>query len=190
MKKVKIENNAFVYPMPMVLVGTRVQNKANFMAVGWVARVNFNPPMIAVALGKTHYTNEGIHREKTFSVNVPSRELIEKVDYCGLVSGKKTDKSQIFEIFYGEMPNTPMAQDCPLCMECKLVQAVDLPSNTLFIGQIMGTYTEEKYLTDGKPDIIKINPFTLTMPDNQYWAVGQNAGKAWEIGKNYKGGKG
>ena len=88
------------------------------------------------------------------------------------------------------MPNTPMAQDCPLCMECKLVQAVDLPSNTLFIGQIVGTYTEEKYLTDGKPDIIKINPFTLTMPDNLYWAVGQNAGKAWEIGKNYKGGKG
>jgi flavin reductase (DIM6/NTAB) family NADH-FMN oxidoreductase RutF len=85
MKKVKIENNAFVYPMPMVLVGARVENKANFMAVGWVSRVNFNPPMISVALGKTHYTNEGIHREKTFSVNIPSMELIEKVDYCGLV---------------------------------------------------------------------------------------------------------
>jgi flavin reductase (DIM6/NTAB) family NADH-FMN oxidoreductase RutF len=190
MKKVKIENNAFVYPMPMVLVGAWVENKANFMAVGWVSRVNFNPPMIAVALGKTHYTNEGIHREKIFSVNIPSMELIEKVDYCGLVSGKKTDKSQIFEIFYGEMSNAPMVQDCPLCMECKLIQAVDLRSNTLFIGQIMGTYTEEKYLTDGKPDIVKINPFTLTMPDNHYWAVGQNAGKAWGIGKNYKGGKG
>ena len=51
MEKVKIENNAFVYPMPMVLVGAMVEYRANFMAVGWVARVNFNPLMIAVALG-------------------------------------------------------------------------------------------------------------------------------------------
>lgn len=189
MEKIKIENNAFVYPMPMVLVGAMVENKANFMAVGWVARVNFNPPMIAVSLGKTHYTNEGIHQQKTFSVNVPNRELIEKVDYCGLVSGRKVDKSQIFEVFYGGLPNTPMVRECPLGMECRLVEAVDLPSNTLFIGQILGTYTEEKYLTDGTPDMAKINPFTLTMPDNHYWGVGENVGKAWGMGRNFKGGR-
>ncbi|HVO65520.1 MAG TPA: flavin reductase, partial [Syntrophales bacterium] len=68
MKKIKIRKNNFVYPMPMVLVGTVVDDRANFMAVGWVSRVNFNPPMIAVALGKYHYTNAGIHKNKTFSV--------------------------------------------------------------------------------------------------------------------------
>ena len=186
MDKIKIENNAFVYPMPMVLAGALVDDKPNFMAVGWVARVNFQPPMIGVALGKTHYTNEGIHKNQAFSVNVPGMDLIEKVDYCGLVTGKKTDKSKIFEVSYGELPQAPMIRECPLCMECRLVQEVDLPSNTLFIGQIVGAYTEEKYLTDGKPDILKINPFTLTMPDNRYWAVGQNAGKAWGMGKNFK----
>ena len=189
MDKIKIENNAFVYPMPMVLAGAMVDDKPNFMAVGWVVRVNFNPPMIGISLGKTHYSNEGIHQNKAFSVNVPGLDLIEKVDYCGLVTGKKADKSRIFNVFYGELKNAPMIQECPLCMECKLDQAVDLPSNTLFIGQIKGAYTEEKYLTDGKPDILKINPFTLTMPDNRYWMVGQNVGKAWGIGKNLKGGK-
>jgi len=190
MEKIKIENNAFVYPMPMVLVGATVENRANFMAVAWVSRVNFNPPMIAVALGKTHQTNEGIHQQKTFSVNIPGMESIEKVDYCGLVSGRKTDKSQIFGVFYGELTTAPMVQECPLCLECKLVQAVDLLSNTLFIGQIVGAYTEERYLTEGKPDILKINPFTLTMPDNRYWSVGKNMGQAWGIGKNFKGAKG
>jgi flavin reductase (DIM6/NTAB) family NADH-FMN oxidoreductase RutF len=71
-------------------------------------------------------------------------------------------------------------------MECKLVNPVDLPTNTLFIGEIFGTYTEERFLTDGKPDIHKIVPFTLTMPDNNYWGVGNHAGKAWSIGKNLK----
>ena len=70
-------------------------------------------------------------------------------------------------------------------MECKLVKAVDLPSNALFICEIVGAYTEEQYLTDGQPDIRKINPSTLTMPDNNYWTVGDHVGEAWGIGRNF-----
>jgi flavin reductase (DIM6/NTAB) family NADH-FMN oxidoreductase RutF len=55
MAKIEIEENAFPYPMPMVVLGTLVNGRPNFMAVGWVTRVNYQPPMIAVALGKSHY---------------------------------------------------------------------------------------------------------------------------------------
>jgi flavin reductase (DIM6/NTAB) family NADH-FMN oxidoreductase RutF len=183
MSRIKISNNAFVYPMPMILAGTTIEGKPNFMAVGWVARVNHQPPMIGIALGKTHYTNVGIHRNKSFSVNVPGMDLIQEVDFCGLVSGKKTDKSHLFEVFQGELSNAPMISRCPVCMGCKLVQMVDLPSNELFIGEIVEAYADELVLTNGSPDISKINPFTLTMPDNNYWKVGSNAGKAWSIGQ-------
>jgi len=47
-------------------------------------------------------------------------------------------------------------------------------------------YADEQCLTDGKPDIKKMDPFTLTMPDSQYWAVGPLIGRAWNIGKEYK----
>jgi hypothetical protein len=32
----------------------------------------------------------------------------------------------------------------------------------------------------------KINPLLLTIPDNQYWKVGEEAGKAWKIGRKLK----
>jgi flavin reductase (DIM6/NTAB) family NADH-FMN oxidoreductase RutF len=185
MGKIKIDNNAFVYPMPMVLVGSVVKGKANFMAVGWVSRVNFKPPMIGVALGP-HYTNKGIEEQKAFSVNIPGIAMIEKTDYCGLVSGSNTDKSGIFEVFYGDLKAAPLIKECPVCIACKVYDEVKLPFNTLFIGEIVEVYSEERYLTDGKPDIKKINPFTLTMPDNNYWEVGNNVGKAWNIGKKIK----
>ena len=153
MEKIKLDKNAFLYPMPMVLVGAIVAGRANFMAVGWVSLVNFNPPMMAVALGKFHYTNAGIQENKAFSVNIPGIASMEKVDYCGIVSGEKTDKSKIFDVFYGELAPAPMIRECPLSLECKLVNAVDLPTNSLFIGEIVGAYSEERYLTEGKPDI-------------------------------------
>ncbi len=189
MEKVKIENNVNVFPMSVVLVGALVENKPNFMAVAWVTRVHLDPPMIAASLRKIHYTNEGINQKRSFSVNIPGVDLVEKVDYCGLFSGKKADKSQIFEVFYGELSTAPMVRECPLCMECKLVQTVDLPNNDLFIGEIVGAYTEERFLTEGKLDTLKINPFTLSVPDNKYWSIGQNVGKAWGTGKNFKAGK-
>jgi flavin reductase (DIM6/NTAB) family NADH-FMN oxidoreductase RutF len=186
MAKVTIDRNAFTYPMSMVIVGTLVNNRPNFMAVGWVTRVNFKPPMIAIALGKTHYTNSGIHASGIFSVNIPGIDLLEKVDYCGIVSGKTADKSSLFKVVPGKETGTPMVDDCPVCMECKLTKVVDLPTNEIFIGEIVGAYANAECCSDGKPDIKKMRPFTLTMPDNQYWEVGDNAGSAWSIGKNFK----
>jgi flavin reductase (DIM6/NTAB) family NADH-FMN oxidoreductase RutF len=186
MGKIAIDENAFTYPMPMVLVGTFVNERPNFMAAGWVTRVNFRPPMIAVALGKSHYTNGGIHASGAFSVNIPNIDLMEKVDYCGIVSGNQEDKSTLFKVIPGKTTGAPMIDDCPLCMECRLANILDLPTNEVFIGEIVGAYANAECCSDGKPDIRKIRPFTLTMPDNRYWEVGGNAGKAWSIGKNVK----
>jgi flavin reductase (DIM6/NTAB) family NADH-FMN oxidoreductase RutF len=70
MEKIKIDSGAaFLYPMSIVLVGSVVEGKANFMAVGWVSRVNINHPLFAIALGP-HHTNRGIDENKEFSINI------------------------------------------------------------------------------------------------------------------------
>jgi flavin reductase (DIM6/NTAB) family NADH-FMN oxidoreductase RutF len=186
MAKIEIEENAFPYPMPMVVLGTLVNGRPNFMAVGWVTRVNYRPPMIAVALGKSHYTNGGIHESGAFSINIPGVDLMEKVDYCGIVSGKKVDKSTLFNVLRGQKTGAPMIEECPISMECKLKTVLDLPTNEVFVGEIVGAYANADFCSDGNPDIEKIRPFTLTMPDNRYWEVGRSAGKAWSIGKRIK----
>lgn len=186
MKKIKIDSRAaFLYPMPMVIVGSVVEGKANFMAVGWVSRVNFKPPLFGIALGP-HHTNKGIDENREFSINIPDVSLIDQTDYCGLVSGSKTDKSGIFSVFYGDLDKAPLIEECPVCISLSLFDSVKLPSNTLYIGEPKEVFSEEKYMTDQAPDIKKVNPFTLTMPDNHYWSVGDNLGKAWSIGKSLR----
>ncbi|MDD1681916.1 MAG: flavin reductase family protein [Methanoregula sp.] len=182
MDKIPVGPNFFI-PMPVVLVGTQVAGKANFMTVGWCARANANPPMIACGIGNHHYTPKGMKESKTFSVNIPSSDLLEKTDYCGLVSGEKTDKSKVFEVFYGSLKTAPMIRECPVSLECRLVQIVPLPTNSLYIGEIMEVYADGRVIKDKKPDFPGIDPLFLTMPDNRYWTLGKYAGNAWSAGK-------
>ena len=186
MDKINLGSTIPAYPMAVSLVGAHVDGKPNFLAVAWFTMVSYQPPRIAIALGKGHHTNPGIKENKGFSVCLPSEDMVEVTDYCGIVSGKKTDKSKIFDLFYGELQTAPMIKACPLNMECKLVETVDSSMNEIFIGEIMGTYTEEDYMTDGKLDFKKMKPLILSQPDTTYWSLGKTVAKAWNIGKGYK----
>jgi flavin reductase (DIM6/NTAB) family NADH-FMN oxidoreductase RutF len=183
MEKRTIKKDLFCLPWTQTILGTHYEGRVNFMALDWLTRVNYQPPMLGICVNKVHASNAAIRDTGEFSVNVPSTDMVEITDYTGLVSGKKVDKSRLFDVFYGELKAAPMIKTCPLSMECKVVQTVELPTNTFFVGEIINIYSEDQFLTDGEPDVKKINPFVLTMPDNRFWSIGECIGKAWSAGK-------
>lgn len=186
MEKMKIGAKTFLYPMPLVLVGANVQGKPNYITVAYCGIVHHLPAMLSIALGKSHYSNAGIKKNSTFSVNIPSEDMAVITDYCGLYSGKSIDKSELFTTFYGTLKNAPMIKECPLNLECKVIEILDYNgTNEIFIGEIVETYTEDTFLTDGLPDIHKLKPIVFSMHDNNYWKVGEHLGTAWTIGKSF-----
>ncbi len=187
MEKISIEPRTFLYPMPVVLVGANVNGKPTYTTIAYCGIVQHKPPMISIASNKGHYANSGIKENRTFSINIPSQEMVEVTDYIGLNSGKTVDKSILFENFYGELKTAPMARECPLNLECSLIQTVNVSGgNDIFIGEIVRAYAEEKYIANGLPDISKIKPIIFSMHDNNYWKLGGHLGRAWSIGKGYR----
>jgi len=186
MKKIKIGAKIPKYPMPTALVGANIDNKPNFLTVVWFSMVNFQPPIIAVVLNKKHYTNKGIKKNNTFSVNFPSADMVKITDYCSIVSGHEANKSKFFKTFYGTLKTAPMIKECPLTLECKLVETIAFATHEIFLGEIIETYTEERYLTNEVLDIKKINPIIYTAYDNKYWKLGDYIGQAMHIGKGFK----
>jgi len=186
MSKIKLTPNVSPFPMPVAIVGALVKNRPNFMTVAWFNRLHGKPPIWGIAFGKKQYTLEGIRENKTFSINIPNVNLVKKVDHCGIVSGRKVDKSKLFTVFYGELQSVPMVQECPLSLECRLYDIIELPEITLVLGEVITAYTEEQYMSKGKLDSRKINPFTFSQPDNKYWALGDMIADAFAIGKIFK----
>jgi flavin reductase (DIM6/NTAB) family NADH-FMN oxidoreductase RutF len=177
----------FLYPQPVVLVGANVKGKPNYLVVTYCGIIQHVPSMIVVALDRTHYTNIGVKENGTFSVNIPSADMVKSADYCGLYSGKRFDKSSIYETFYGKLGTAPMIKKCPINLECKRIQHLDFGGiDEIFIGEIIEAYTEKKFLTNGLLDIKKIKPILFTIQDNGYWQVGDYLAKAYSVGKDYK----
>jgi flavin reductase (DIM6/NTAB) family NADH-FMN oxidoreductase RutF len=182
--KIELGAKNCLYPLPTVLVGALVNGKPNFTTIAHVGIMDLNS--VSLGMNKIHFSNAGIKENKTFSINIPSAKLVKEVDYCGLVSGKTTDKAALFQTFYGKLKTAPMIAECSVNMECELLQTVDFPSHDIFIGKVADTFTDESVLTNGSVDLEKLQPILFTMSNQSYYGIGKKIGKAWNIGKNLK----
>jgi flavin reductase (DIM6/NTAB) family NADH-FMN oxidoreductase RutF len=174
--KVKLGAKNCLYPLPTTLVGANVNGKPNFITMAHVGIADVGS--ISMGMHKSHYSNIGIRVNQTFSVNIPSIEMVKETDYCGLVSGKNVDKSMVFEVFYGKLETAPMIKACPINMECRLIHTVDLPNHDVFIGEVIETYCDEKCLKDEVVDFSKVQPILFVMNDRSYWKLGEQFAKA------------
>jgi flavin reductase (DIM6/NTAB) family NADH-FMN oxidoreductase RutF len=187
--KTKLGPVNVMYPTPMVLIGAEVGGRPNFITIAHVGIATVGTPnCVTFGLGKIHYTNQGIKDNGVFSVNIPSEDLVVETDYCGLVTGKNTDKSQVFELFYGDLKAAPLIARCRLNMECRLYDVVDFPSHDLFIGEIIETHADPAVLTEGAVDLTKLKPLLFDMATRSYIGAGPHVARAWNVGKQLKKG--
>jgi flavin reductase (DIM6/NTAB) family NADH-FMN oxidoreductase RutF len=185
MAKIQVTANRWMYPRPTLLVGSNIDGKANFMAVGGGGVANAEPPMIGIPIRHHQYTLKGIYQNLTFSVNIPSVDLVKETDYCGIISGAKVDKVKVcgFKIFYGVLETAPLIEQCPINLECKVVHILNLGTHAFVIGEVKGSHVSEECLSDGKPDVKKIKPMIFNLESSEYASFGEVIGKAWSVGK-------
>jgi len=177
-----------LYPSLTTIVGAEVDGKPNFLAIAHVGIMNHGQPQyLSVGINKAHYTNAGIHEHREFSICIPGEDLLVETDYVGLVSGRNTDKSGLFELFRGELAHAPLIKACPVCMELRLREVVDFEAHEVFIGEIVATHAHEAVLRpDGTIDIARVRPLLFDMASVKYWSLGAELGQCWGAGKALK----
>ena len=186
MKK-RLEPVNVLYPTPTVLVGAVVNGHPNFITIAHIGIVNHaRPHLVSLSMNKAHYTNAGIKENKAFSINIPSENMIAETDYVGLVSGKKVDKSTLFDLFHGGLENAPMITRCPVNMACRLHDIYDTPTYDLIIGEIVETYADESVLDDDTVDISRVKPLLFDMSSKKYWSLGTELADCWRVGMALK----
>jgi flavin reductase (DIM6/NTAB) family NADH-FMN oxidoreductase RutF len=144
-------------------VGANVEQRPNYLVIGYMSPFDFGR-YIFFSIYKKRFTRIGIHENRTFSVNIPSEDLLRKTNLCGSKSGRNYDKSTIFDSFYGDLRTAPMIRECPINMECEVAEILDYPENDGIIGRVVRSYADPKILKSGKLDMRKVHPIL--------WAIG------------------
>ena len=168
-----------LYPAPVVLVSStdNTGKHSNIVTVAWCGIVCSNPPMLSVSLRPSRHSNKLIRDTGDFVVNIPSKDILRKVDMCGIVSGKGTDKFKLCS--FTARPSTkirsPIINECPVNIECKLKSVANLGVHDIFIGEILAVHVDDAIINkDGGIDYEKAAPFVYTQ--GEYWDLGKKIG--------------
>jgi len=86
------------YPEQLVIAIAKDRHgKANPVTLGWTMIASGNPPMMAIAVAKKHYSIEAITHSECFTVAFPSAEMTDAAMFFGSRSGREVDKFAEFE---------------------------------------------------------------------------------------------
>ncbi len=165
--KIMQKPSPVLFPVPTVLVTSMLAGGTpNIITVAWTGIMNSVPPILYVGLDTNRYSNKLIKESGEFVVNIPTAAQAKVVDFCGMVSGEKVDKFK--ETGLTTTPatyiKTPLISECPVNLECKVRQTVNLGSHDAFIAEILAVHYNEDVLNEmGRPDVNLIKPYSYSL---------------------------
>ncbi|MEW5869830.1 MAG: flavin reductase family protein [Chloroflexota bacterium] len=188
--KIKLGAIPYIYPVPIILAGAKVNGKPNFETVGDVGLMGINPPIVFISSGATHYTNQGILEHGTFSINFPTTTMLALVDYCGQTSGRDVDKGALFEVFYGELESAPMIAECPVNLECRVLKEFSIQHRQIFVGEVVQAHVNETLVSEQDSrhsiaDLTRLDPILYAL-DNRYYRIGSAIGIGYREAQKLK----
>jgi flavin reductase (DIM6/NTAB) family NADH-FMN oxidoreductase RutF len=112
--------------------------------------------MLAVSIRPSRYSHTLIQAYGEFVVNIPRGEMEVLTDYVGVTTGQSEDKWKARGLtpIPSQVVAPPLIDECPVNLECRVVQSIMLPSHTMFIGQVVAMHAWEEVLGEsGEVDL-------------------------------------
>ncbi|MBQ6386515.1 MAG: flavin reductase [Lachnospiraceae bacterium] len=179
-----------LYPLPAVLVTTRDRDgRDNVLTVAWAGTVNTNPPMLSISVRKNRFSCAALMDTGVFVVNLTTEALAHAADYCGVKSGRDTDKFKDEHLTKEEAAeiDCPMIAESPVNIECRVTETKDLGSHIMFLSEVVSVHADTACMdADGRFDLARAKPIVYSHGD--YMTLGRPIGHfGWSVKKGAAG---
>jgi flavin reductase (DIM6/NTAB) family NADH-FMN oxidoreductase RutF len=167
-----------LYPVPVVMVTCADSDgKPNIITLAWAGTINSEPPMLSISVRKERYSYGMIKDRGEFAVNLPTQKLSFATDLCGVKSGRDIDKFTIAGLTQekASLISVPIIKECPVSLECKVRNIVELGTHDMFISDIVAVDVDEALLDEnGKLRLEKAG--FICYSHGNYWTLGKSLG--------------
>lgn len=175
--KIDLPNQLGVAPSPVALVSLGDMQNSNIATIGWSGIINSEPMMVYVSIRPSRFSNEIITRTREFVINLPDEKLVKQADFCGTKSGREVNKFEFCGLTKkrGSKISVPYIEECPINLECKVVDIQKFASHEMFVAQVVCTHCDDRILDENKQvDFAKAN--LLTFAGKKYFAGNREVG--------------
>lgn len=176
-----------LFPMPCPLVVGGTIEAADALAVAWINVVSSTPATVAMGLRRTRRTLEFIRATGEFTVNVPTTSQAAVVDFCGITTGRKTDKfaETGLTLEPASQVSAPLIAECPYNMECRVTTEVEVGEYVVVFGEVLETHAEESILREGTDlvDMDALDPLVYCAGVREYRGLGPKVADAFKVGR-------
>lgn len=165
-EKARWKPGNMLYPVPAVLVtAADREGNSNIITIAWTGTVCTNPPMVYISVRPERYSYSMIRETGEFVINLATEKLAFAADYCGVRSGRDTDKWK--DTGLTKMPSStvrvPMIAESPISIECRVTEIRELGSHHMFLAQVEAVNVDEKWLDPGgKLELCRAKPLVYS----------------------------
>ncbi len=175
-------------PLPVLVIGTFDKDGVpNAMNAAWGSIADTG--LVDINLDKDRKTVENLLEKKCFTVAFATVQNMEESDYFGIVHGYGFNKVAKAGMAWEKAPNVdaPVIKGYPMVLECTVthVSEEDIDGYRVF-GRIENVLADESVLTDGKPDLTKMDLIMYDPVTLNYLSMGKVVGKAFSAGNRFK----
>lgn len=177
MTKVSWKPGTMLFPLPPVMVTCGSMEKPNVLTIAWTGIINSEPPMTYISVRPSRYSHKLIKESGEFVINISTLELAKACDYCGVKSGKNTNKFQDMELEIEPCSkvSVPMLKKAPVCLECKVVDSKVYGTHEMFTAEIVNVNIDDQYLEeDNRLALEKAG--LLVFAHGRYYTMGRDLG--------------
>ena len=178
MGKRQFKPGNLLYPVPTVLVSAADKDgNSNLITVAWAGTICSDPPMLSISVRPERYSYHMIRETGEFVVNLTTEELVRAVDFCGVKSGRDTDKWKETGLTpeKASVVNVPLVRQSPVNLECRVLRVEELGSHHMFIAQVVAVDVDEKYM-DEKDQFHLSAAKPLAYSHGRYYGLGECLG--------------
>lgn len=114
----------------------------------------YQPAMVYISVRPQRYSYDLLRDSGEFVINLTTEKLLRAADWCGVKSGRDTDKWKEMHLTPGRASRldwAPVIEEAPVNIECRVTEVKELGSHHMFLARVEAVQADKDYMdADGR----------------------------------------
>lgn len=168
-----------LYPVPAVMISCgKKGEQPNIITVAWAGTICSDPAMVSISVRSERFSHGIISETGEFVINLVNKNLTYAADFCGVRSGRNTDKFAEMKLTAApcEKLDTVRIDESPVNIECRVKDIIKLGTHDMFLAEVVNVTIDDKYMDEtGR---FHLNSTGLVAYSHgEYFTLGEKIGK-------------